>query len=523
MASIHFQNGTIIPASWLNDVNDAVYNTNAANIEYDPAGTGAVPTTVQAKLRQYISVKDFGATGDGTTDDTAAIQAAINYAQSSTSTPKNIHFSNGTYLVSATLNIKGFFADQGLLLYGDNAVIQSAATFGGEQFNVDALTVPDNLRCNVRFQNLNFYGPGKSVAGSKAIVIAASTGGSYVSADVWVKDAVVSGFANGIASNRGIILDFQNVTFKKSGLGFSSPDLSNSLTFTSCRFFSNDRALYINEFSLGAVVFNACEIEGNALGGTSTDGVKCCEFTNAGHLTFNGCHFESNNCQYNIHYTGTANNSSLTFIGCEVIAGLGAQVWATGALISSIGSFISSGASTYDLYMDANCHATLIDSYTTTSGSSAQNCTVIGGYSNQVATGGTAFRFLNRTASLDDYEATTWADASLGLVNCSSATLSNATYTKVGRQVTVYGKISATLTTTATAVSVVFNLPINTTANVSVAVGMSTHTLTTNGIGFVSDTTSGDPSQATLTIPANQVTVANGSAFTANFTFTYEA
>jgi hypothetical protein len=108
------------------------------------------------------------------------------------------------------------------------------------------------------------------------------------------------------------------------------------------------------------------------------------------------------------------------------------------------------------------------------------------------------------------------------LVNCSSATLSNATYTKVGRQVTVYGRISATLTTTATAVNVVFNLPISTTANTCVAVGNVVHTLTTNGIGFVNDTTTGDPSQATLTAPANQVTVANGSAFVADFTFTYE-
>lgn len=44
------------------------------------SGTGATTRTIQDKLRDTVSVKDFGAVGDGTTNDTAAVQAAADYA-----------------------------------------------------------------------------------------------------------------------------------------------------------------------------------------------------------------------------------------------------------------------------------------------------------------------------------------------------------------------------------------------------------------------------------------------------------
>ena len=66
----------------------------AAAINFLQAGTGAVVRTVQAKERDTVSVKDFGAVGDGVTDDTAAIQAAILAGAG-----KTIYFPAGTYRI----------------------------------------------------------------------------------------------------------------------------------------------------------------------------------------------------------------------------------------------------------------------------------------------------------------------------------------------------------------------------------------------------------------------------------------
>jgi hypothetical protein len=71
----------------------------AASAAFIQAGTGAVARTVQNKLREVVSVKDFGAVGDGVTDDTAAINNAI-----SASTDKTIVF-DGKFLISSTITI----------------------------------------------------------------------------------------------------------------------------------------------------------------------------------------------------------------------------------------------------------------------------------------------------------------------------------------------------------------------------------------------------------------------------------
>ncbi|MEK9983534.1 MAG: glycosyl hydrolase family 28-related protein, partial [Opitutae bacterium] len=75
--------------------------TSAANVSFTQAGAGAVERTVETKLNETISVKDFGAVGDGVTDDTAAIQAAIDSVGSAGA----IYIPDGTYKVTDTITI----------------------------------------------------------------------------------------------------------------------------------------------------------------------------------------------------------------------------------------------------------------------------------------------------------------------------------------------------------------------------------------------------------------------------------
>ena len=85
---------------------------NAASIFYDPAGSGAQQTTVQSKLRETISVKDFGAVGDGITDDTAAFVNAW-----AASNPQSVFVPKGAYLVTGSIS-GNFFSNGGASILG---------------------------------------------------------------------------------------------------------------------------------------------------------------------------------------------------------------------------------------------------------------------------------------------------------------------------------------------------------------------------------------------------------------------
>lgn len=66
--------------------------------------TGSVGRTVHQKLQESVSVKDFGAVGDGITDDSAAIQAAVNSFTAS-GVGGEIFFPKGNYKINTKITV----------------------------------------------------------------------------------------------------------------------------------------------------------------------------------------------------------------------------------------------------------------------------------------------------------------------------------------------------------------------------------------------------------------------------------
>ena len=159
----------------------ALVSSSGSNlIGFIQAGSGAVARTAQSKMREVVSVKDFGAVGDGVTDDKAAIQLALN------SGAKEVVFSAGsTYLTDggltlttagvtvictgATIKLKNNATSLAMLFISATDCVVDGGTWDGNKANGNATGSTYNSyniamyadRCTVKnIRSINTYGIG---------------------------------------------------------------------------------------------------------------------------------------------------------------------------------------------------------------------------------------------------------------------------------------------------------------------------------------------------------------------------
>lgn len=106
-------NTILVGAKYFNSTENKTYIRNSSNawqldtaessaVNYLPAGTGAVATTVQSKLRESISPEDYGAVGNGEANDTDAVQKALQYACANGTSFRG---SGGIYKIIGAVNV----------------------------------------------------------------------------------------------------------------------------------------------------------------------------------------------------------------------------------------------------------------------------------------------------------------------------------------------------------------------------------------------------------------------------------
>jgi hypothetical protein len=144
------------------------YKGDAAGYTVQTGATTGSPVSqsIQSRLDSYAVVTDFGAMGDGSTDDTAAINRALYQlycVQSNTQVRRSLFFPAGTYIVTDTIKIPPYAR-----LYGEGAD-SSIISFNVQNWAANTAYAEGVLIYNV--SNTTYY---RSIAPVPATGIAVS-------------------------------------------------------------------------------------------------------------------------------------------------------------------------------------------------------------------------------------------------------------------------------------------------------------------------------------------------------------
>lgn len=171
----------------LSGINGTGTVSDATNVQYTPPFSGAVATTVAAKLGLYMSVQDFGAVGNGIADDTAEIQAALNFCFNNGGGV--VYVPPGTYKTTSPLIVR---TNTALMGSGPGTIILGTGGSGSPTANV--IHIGYGYEWN---QNGQYFNPGSNDDATLAQLLAYNYT-KITTSNVCVSNLTIQSNSNGL-------------------------------------------------------------------------------------------------------------------------------------------------------------------------------------------------------------------------------------------------------------------------------------------------------------------------------------
>jgi hypothetical protein len=240
----------------------------------------ATPTTrsLQDRLDDFISVQGFGAVGDGFTDDTAAIQRAIDYLflnEANKTNPQSrvsLFFGPGEYIISDELKIPphahliGTGIDSTIIKLTTN-LLKSAIRFVGGDSSPGNYTDFNSMSYISRPKNIIIQGITIESTDINSIVLLDNADtvifnfvkfkGTFVNGNSPLTAGEVNQSGVRLRSTSGIFrpenIQFKSCIWENTGYGVFSNSDHNSINFTDCTFYQLFDAINIGGEIYGSV------------------------------------------------------------------------------------------------------------------------------------------------------------------------------------------------------------------------------------------------------------------------------